>query len=203
MPPPDLPDFPMESATSVEDIGRRFEELAVLQRMLSARDARLREAELELKLLRRNPEGGPASRLQAEVERTTLQAEVRRLGQALTEKEQDNADLAARLQALSADHARLTRDTRHETASEDNLPQSRTEMVLEIVSLRQRLARQRAALDKAAAKLDGARLSEPFGTDKGDEEGQAARAERRMRRQQMAMLTSLMASHAGRADRDE
>lgn len=199
MPPPDLPDFPMESATSVEDIGRRFEELAVLQRMLSARDARLREAELELKLLRRNPEGGPASRLQAEVERTTLQAEVRRLGQALTEKEQDNADLAARLQALSADHARLTRD---EKGSEDRLPESRTEMVLEIVSLRQRLARQRAALDKAAAKLDGARLSEPFGTDKGDEEGQAARAERRMRRQQMAMLTSLMASHAGRADRD-
>lgn len=192
-----LPDLPLQSTNPVEGVERRFEELATLQALLADRETRLAEAETALDMLRRNPTGGPAGQLQAEIETDTLKADLRRLRLTLARQEQTNADLAEKLGALTADHQDISGMLAQSSGDATKQSASRTDLVLELAALRQTVARLRFSLQAAEAKIDQTRLSAPFDTVQADNDGNAARAERRMRRQQMAMLTSLMAARAG------
>lgn len=192
---PDLPDLPPDSRTPVDTQERRFEELAMLQRLLLAEWAKTAALEAELAELRHLTGGVGEEELQGRI--LALGEDLDRLDEALTEKERARFELEEDLRALTEDHYRLTHALETRQGGEAPEGPTRAALVLEIRKLKQALALQGAALRAAEERLSRSRLSDPFEEGGADPDGLSARSERAMRRAQTVLLTELMARGGG------
>ena len=194
---PDLTHLPPDSSTPVDTDARRFEELAILQRLLAAEQARSAEFEAQLDA-RKQAYGDPDGDMHTREKIIALEEDLDRLGEAVIEKERARFELEQDLIALTEDHDRISY-AMAQSGSEDG--STRSDLVLEIRKLKQELAAERAALQQARDRLSRSRLSEPFSEhgERIDDATLTARSERGMRRSQMQMMTKLMAAW-GRSD---